>query len=236
MTSEKWCDHGTKRAACTICLRARVAELEQQLAEALGENEQLREAVKAQHKLSDIAGAGLMADAVKRAKQAEADLLRVRGERDRLRDPTSFDQLVQDVMDNPNAAHAATINKLKHRADAAEADRDRLKATVGEGWSLCVECGPNVCVDEDGCCASCGGSAIGSWLDKYRAAIADPTTGEGLAKRMGASKVRELTNDQKAMIDRAITGVHSPSAVDVFRALAGDDPTPAPEQTEGADD
>ena len=155
---------------------------------------------------------------VQRIAALEADLLRVRGERDRLRDPTSFDQLVQDVMDNPNAAHAATINKLKHRADAAEADRDRLKATVErvEKWG-----------------AKYPQSSSGA---EFRAAIADPTTGEGLAKRMGASKVRELTNDQKAMIDRAITGVHSPSAVDVFRALAGDDPTPAPEQTEGADD
>ena len=156
---------------------------------------------------------------------ATADLLRVRGERDRLRDPTSFDQLVQDVMDNPNAAHAATINKLKHRADAAEADRDRLKAAVGR-----VEALPRY---SDGLI-----KPDGMWIfaDAIRAALDDPTTGEGLAKRMGASKVRELTNDQKAMIDRAITGVHSPSAVDVFRALAGDDPTPAPEQTEGADD
>jgi hypothetical protein len=32
--------------------------------------------------------------------------------------------------------------------------------------SLCVECGPNVRVDEDGLCASCGGTAIGTWLDR----------------------------------------------------------------------
>jgi hypothetical protein len=34
-----------------------------------------------------------------------------------------------------------------------------------ELWSLCVECGPNVRTDEDGCCSTCGGTAIGTWLD-----------------------------------------------------------------------
>lgn len=29
-------------------------------------------------------------------------------------------------------------------------------------WSFCAECGPNVMVDEDGCCASCGTGAMGS--------------------------------------------------------------------------
>ena len=176
---------------------------------------------------------------------ATADLLRVRGERDRLRDPTSFDQLVQDVMDNPNAAHAATINKLKHRVDALESDRDRLRSLLQKvEWLKGVQDeNETLRADRDRLKATV--ERVEKWGAKYpqsssgaefRAAIADPTTGEGLAKRMGASKVRELTNDQKAMIDRAITGVHSPSAVDVFRALAGDDPTPAPEQTEGADD
>lgn len=31
--------------------------------------------------------------------------------------------------------------------------------------SLCVECGPDVGVDEDGLCASCGATAMGAWLD-----------------------------------------------------------------------
>lgn len=31
--------------------------------------------------------------------------------------------------------------------------------------TLCVECGPNVRIDEDGCCLGCGASAIGHWLD-----------------------------------------------------------------------
>lgn len=32
-------------------------------------------------------------------------------------------------------------------------------------YSLCVECGPNVRIDEDGCCAFCGNGAVGTWLD-----------------------------------------------------------------------
>lgn len=41
--------------------------------------------------------------------------------------------------------------------------------TDPSGWfSLCVECGPNVKVDEDGCCAACGATATGHWLDSYR--------------------------------------------------------------------
>jgi hypothetical protein len=31
--------------------------------------------------------------------------------------------------------------------------------------SFCPECGINVCVDEDGCCAACGATAMGSALD-----------------------------------------------------------------------
>ena len=34
-----------------------------------------------------------------------------------------------------------------------------------EVWTLCVECGPNVRTDEDGCCAMCGATAVGTWLD-----------------------------------------------------------------------
>lgn len=33
--------------------------------------------------------------------------------------------------------------------------------------SLCVECGPNVKVDEDGLCTGCGATCCGQWLDKH---------------------------------------------------------------------
>lgn len=43
--------------------------------------------------------------------------------------------------------------------------------------SLCVECGPDVKVDEDGCCATCGNGAMGAWLRKWTAAPAAETHG-----------------------------------------------------------
>lgn len=34
-------------------------------------------------------------------------------------------------------------------------------------WAtLCVNCGPNVPIDEDECCTACGATANGEWLDK----------------------------------------------------------------------
>jgi hypothetical protein len=33
--------------------------------------------------------------------------------------------------------------------------------------SLCVECGPNVGCDEDGCC-SCGATCVGNWLEEHK--------------------------------------------------------------------
>ena len=33
--------------------------------------------------------------------------------------------------------------------------------------TFCVECGPDVSIDEDGCCLSCGTSAVGRWLDEH---------------------------------------------------------------------
>lgn len=35
--------------------------------------------------------------------------------------------------------------------------------------SFCVECGPGVAVDEDGCCTGCGNSATGPWADRAAA-------------------------------------------------------------------
>lgn len=39
--------------------------------------------------------------------------------------------------------------------------------------SLCVGCGPNVALDEDGLCAVCGATATGMWLAKNQQRIAD---------------------------------------------------------------
>jgi hypothetical protein len=43
--------------------------------------------------------------------------------------------------------------------------------------TLCVECGPEVAVDEDGCCATCGNGATGTWLWRLVDAITAPVTG-----------------------------------------------------------
>lgn len=49
--------------------------------------------------------------------------------------------------------------------DAPKVARIHVKALEREPWySLCVECGPNVNIDEDGCCVTCGGAAVGAWL------------------------------------------------------------------------
>lgn len=52
-------------------------------------------------------------------------------------------------------------------ANAHEALLDALDG-CDEWHSLCVECGPNVGVDEDGCCATCGATAMGAYLDAFR--------------------------------------------------------------------
>lgn len=48
----------------------------------------------------------------------------------------------------------ATIRRLRRELREA-----RRKPTT-----LCVDCGPNVAVDEDECCALCGNGAVGEWL------------------------------------------------------------------------
>jgi hypothetical protein len=48
--------------------------------------------------------------------------------------------------------------------------------TPTELWSLCVECGPNVRTDEDGCCATCGGAAVGTWLDASQGRVTPAVT------------------------------------------------------------
>jgi hypothetical protein len=43
-----------------------------------------------------------------------------------------------------------------------------MQLNWAEIYSLCAECGVNVSVDEDGCCATCGATAVGSFVDKMR--------------------------------------------------------------------
>lgn len=62
---------------------------------------------------------------------------------------------------------------------------------------LCVECGPSPNVDEDGCCASCGGTAMGTWLDKADHYIART------ARRMTKLEIQrdDARADVKVMIE-----------------------------------
>lgn len=38
-------------------------------------------------------------------------------------------------------------------------------------YTFCVECGPEVKVDEDGCCEECGRDAVGEWAQTAVSAI-----------------------------------------------------------------
>jgi len=63
--------------------------------------------------------------------------------------------------------------------------------------SLCPECGPSVRVDEDGCCALCGATALGAWALEHvlKEQNLEPFDGftaldaELLAKKLGMSGV-----------------------------------------------
>lgn len=50
--------------------------------------------------------------------------------------------------------------------------------------TLCVECGPDVRIDEDGCCALCGGTAVGTWLDKIVKHATSETSTETIVGRV----------------------------------------------------
>jgi len=54
-----------------------------------------------------------------------------------------------------------------------------------ENWtgSWCAQCGPNVLVDEDGCCSACGSQAVG---DGAEAALAAAGERDALRERVDA--------------------------------------------------
>lgn len=80
---------------------------------------------------------------------------------------------------------ALGTDKVKIRIDDPETraiweTAQRAKAEVaswpawkrGEGIATwCPQCGPRVAIDEDGCCASCGATAVGDGVDRALAAM-----------------------------------------------------------------
>lgn len=56
------------------------------------------------------------------------------------------------------------------KPDAAAPQPIEQEPASGCG-TVCVECGPNMPVDDGGCCAVCGSSAVGAWADRILAAL-----------------------------------------------------------------
>jgi hypothetical protein len=98
---------------------------------------------------------------------------------------------------------------------------------AGEITTLCVQCGPDVNVDEDGCCVSCGCDAMPdpATLAKIRARLAPPPAPAAgdveLAREAGAKAVwgcsggiRTFTADEIAEVVLAALRRVSPAAVE----------------------
>jgi hypothetical protein len=77
---------------------------------------------------------------------------------------------------------AEALREADGEIAALTAERDRLQAVLDawkfvapvlpEGCGFCPECGVVVHFDEDGLCASCGGTATGTAVDEMRERIA----------------------------------------------------------------
>jgi hypothetical protein len=57
-----------------------------------------------------------------------------------------------------------SITRLELVSKARAEERERIVKAVSRWKSLCVECGPNMGLDEDGLCVFCGATVIGKWL------------------------------------------------------------------------
>ena len=69
-----------------------------------------------------------------------------------------------------------------------------------EHLTFCPECGPNVKIDEDGCCVGCGATAIGPGVDRLRATNAEQAA--EIARLQ--DKVAKQGNRMEAKADAAI--------------------------------
>lgn len=73
--------------------------------------------------------------------------------------------------------------------------------------SLCVMCGPDVSVDEDGCCATCGASCLGEYA-------------ETLLSERDALKARvaELEEALRSLLDSLVGTMGQKMAIEAARA------------------
>ncbi len=73
------------------------------------------------------------------------------------------------------------VNALRS-PDSPLPEPEKQDATA---WrTLCVECGPNVFIDVDGCCTTCGATATGTWL----AALRSPDSEQGHTRIEGKAQ------------------------------------------------
>lgn len=57
--------------------------------------------------------------------------------------------------------------------------------------TLCVECGPGTKVSEDGCCATCGATAVGPWAEVFAALLRELEAVEWGAARYSLTHRRD---------------------------------------------
>lgn len=94
---------------------------------------------------------------------------------------------------------------------AAVAPEQAEERTPQDWLTLCVACGPNVAVDEDGCCVECGATAMGEWLMNW--------SFRALRSHSGEPRVT-LEQVEKAMRDEVEHQIYLGTSAVVKRTLA----------------
>lgn len=133
------------------------------------------------------------------------------------------------------------MSKRIHDGTVATADLRASAAAKAESFlgSWCPQCGPDVGVDEDGCCATCGATAVGDGADtalKLRALveqlkreyfIMDRDHRAKLAdreRRIRAARVEiEISRRQMRELDERLEQKYGLSGVTEVRALVNDE-------------
>lgn len=80
--------------------------------------------------------------------------------------------------------HDCDIDWTESRLRAFLQEQQAELLPGGRLRTLCPECGPNVAIDEEGCCATCGATATGRWLEAH------PSLGAQQAELLGELAVK----------------------------------------------